>query len=256
MRITRLEFPTNDLPTMQSFYARHLCLPLLSSTDRLATFQVGWTKLVVRQTDTPTTPGHFALNVPLYTLEQYQLWFEVPYLDTGSPGQRIANFPNWKARASYFRDPDGNVVEFIERRDAGFAESGGDYFQGISEVGIATSNVAATTARLNHDYGLRQFTKCSPQADFNAVGDDYGLLILARTGRPWLFTNVPATMGDWKVQVCNQHHELVEIEADLPLSRQQSAPAWAYDLPGSKHPKQSTKAHSSAFSFLAIDAVV
>ncbi len=200
MRITRLELPTNNLPALQAFYARKLGLALLTSTDRNAAFQAGWTELVLRQTDEPTAPGHFAFNVPLYTLEQYQLWFDVPYLDTGLSGQRIAHFPNWKALASYFRDPDGNIVEFIERRDAGYAESVGGYIQGISEVGIATDNVTATTAWLKGQYGLPQFAKCSPQAGFNAVGDDYGLLILAQTGRPWLFSEVPAAVGGWTIQ--------------------------------------------------------
>ncbi len=220
MRITRLELPTNNLPALQSFYARELGLPLLACTDRKAILQAGWTELVLRQTEAPTAPGHFALNVPLYTLEQYQLWFDVPYLDAGLPGQRIAHFPNWKARASYFRDPDGNVVEFIERSDAGYAESVGGYFQGISEIGLPTNNVRATTAWLSHQYSLPQFTKSSPQADFNAVGDDYGLLILAQTGRPWLFTDTPAAPSAWQVQFRNQHNELVELDTGLPFSLQ------------------------------------
>lgn len=200
MKITRLELETNNLPIMQSFYAHQLGLPLRSYTYWSATFQVGWTELTFRQTDEPTEPYHFALNVPLYSLEQYSLWYDVPYLDAGSPGNRIAHFPTWKARASYFQDPDGNLVEFIERRDAGYAAPAAGYFQGISEIGLATDNVAAATAYLAEQFGLRQFAKSRPLADFNAVGDDYGLLILAQTNRPWLFTNLPARPGRWRAQ--------------------------------------------------------
>lgn len=213
MKITRLELPTNNLAALKAFYATKLGLHMVSSSANSVAFDVGWTKLVLRQTEARSTPCHFALNVPLYTLEQYQLWFDVPYIDTRSTGERITNFPNWKARASYFYDPDGNVVEFIERTDAGYVESVGGYFQCISEIGLATDNVKVTTDWLLAQHNLPQFTKSSPQSDFNAVGDDYGLLILAQRGRSWLFTDVPAMSGDWTIEFCNRQGDLVELVA-------------------------------------------
>ncbi|GAB4035420.1 VOC family protein [Spirosoma gilvum] len=199
MKITWLELETNDLETTKQFYQQRLGLPLLAQSPDRVVFQAGWTELVFRQAEQPIAPYHFAFNVPLYTLEQYQLWFDLPYIDTWSPGCRIANFPNWKARASYFPDPTGNVVEFIERRDAGYEESAGGYFQCVSEIGLVTHDVAATTAHLSQKYNIDQFAKSQPLPDFNAVGDDYGLLILAKTDRPWLFTTTKAALTRWRM---------------------------------------------------------
>lgn len=202
MKITRLELATTNLPALQAFYTHQLRLPLVASSPFATTFQVGWSELVFKQVKGPVHPYHFAFNIPLYTLEQCSIWYDLPYLDTGLPGQRIAHFPDWKARASYFVDPSGNIVEFIERYDAGYADG---FFQGISEIGVATDDVAGYTARLNEKFGLQTFAKSRPTTDFNAVGDDYGLLILAQTNRPWLFTNVPALASPYQLEFTTQN---------------------------------------------------
>ncbi|MBO0935890.1 hypothetical protein J2I47_04955 [Fibrella sp. HMF5335] len=195
MKITRLELAVANLPSIHPFYAHQLGLPVLRANQQSVTFRVGWTELVFRQTDKPVAPYHLALNVPLYTLEQYQLWFDLPYLSIDEVGGRVAHFPDWKARAVYFRDPGHNIVELIERDDAGFAAPG-NYFQGVSEVGVATASVPGTAAWLASQYGLTPFRKQDPNPDFMAIGDDYGLFVLAKTGRPWLFTNTPAAEQD------------------------------------------------------------
>ncbi|MBN8822921.1 MAG: hypothetical protein J0I82_12900 [Spirosoma sp.] len=176
-------------------------------------FQAGWTELVFRQTYLPTAPYHFAFNVPLYTLEQYQLWFDLPYIDAGSPGDRIANFADWKARASYFFDPDGNIVEFIERRDAACEESASGYFQCISEIGLVKEDVKATATWLQQEYGLTPFSKSKPIPDFSAIGDDYGLLILAKMGRPWLFTDCKAMPTRWLMEFIDPTGNYARIDS-------------------------------------------
>ncbi|RIV20665.1 hypothetical protein DYU11_21765 [Fibrisoma montanum] len=199
MKIVRLELETNDLLATQQFYARQLLLPMVSYTYWSATFRVGWSELVFRQTDKPVQPYHFAFNIPLYALEQYQNSFQLPYIDTSPSHCKVAYFPNWKARAAYFFDNNGNLVEFIERQDAGFAEPADDIFQGISEIGLVTNDVPATTRQLTQRFGIGQFIKSQPLPDFNAIGDDYGLFILAKTGRNWRFTDVPAVAQQCKV---------------------------------------------------------
>lgn len=213
MIINRLELETNQLGIVKPFYEQRLGLPIVSQSQDEVVFQAGWTALVFRQSDVPTAPYHFAFNVPQYTLEQYQLWFDLPYISTWSADCRIANFPDWKARASYFFDPDGNVVEFIERRDAACEESASGYFQGISEIGLVQDDVKATTDWLQQAYGLSQFPKSKPMPDFTAVGDDYGLLIVAKTGRPWLFTDCKAMPARWRMEFIDPkgNHVLIDL---------------------------------------------
>ncbi|WP_198175171.1 VOC family protein [Spirosoma telluris] len=202
MIITHLELETNHLSALQWFYTHQLGLALLQQTSDQVTFQLGWSKLTFRQTNQPVAPYHFAINVPLYSLEQYELWYDVPYIDTSAPGHRIAHFPDWKARASYFRDPAGNLVEFIERKDAGYTNG---YFQGISEIGLVADDVIALATQLLGDYPVSLFSKSQPKADFTVLGDDYGLFILAQTNRPWLFTDIPASAGYCRVSFTDQY---------------------------------------------------
>ncbi|WP_198174994.1 VOC family protein [Spirosoma arboris] len=202
MIITHLELETNQLVSLHQFYTHQLGLAILQQTATQITFQLGWSKLTFRQTNQPVAPYHFAINIPLYSLEQYELWYDVPYIDTVSPGCRIANFPDWKARASYFRDPAGNLVEFIERKDAGYTKG---YFQGISEIGLVADDVTTLAASLLDDYPVSLFAKSQPRTDFTVLGDDYGLFILAQTNRPWLFTNIPASSGYCRVEFTDQY---------------------------------------------------
>lgn len=211
MKITRLELETNDLLAMQQFYVRQLGLPLLHHTADSMAFQLGWSELFFRQTSQPVAPYHFAINIPLYSLEQYGIWYDVPYINTSAPGCRIANFPDWKARASYFRDPSGNLVEFIERQGAGYADG---YFQGISEIGLVTNNVTALAMHLIEEYPLEIFTRSQPRPDFTVLGDDYGLLILVQTNRPWLFTNIPATPGRCQVTFTDRYGQCHWLDSD------------------------------------------
>jgi catechol 2,3-dioxygenase-like lactoylglutathione lyase family enzyme len=215
MKITRLELETSNLSAIRQFYTKQLCLPIIKQTADSITFQLGWSELVFGQTDRLVAPYHFAINVPLYSLEQYSLWYDVPYIDTAAPGCRIAQFPDWKARASYFRDPAGNLVEFIERRDAGYADG---FFQGISEIGLVADDVPAFASQLMTDYPLAVFAKSQPRPDFTVLGDDYGLLILARTNRPWLFTNIPASPGRCQVTFTDQYGHRQAIHTQQPAS--------------------------------------
>jgi len=217
MKITQLELATRQLPALATFYAENLGLPILRQTESQADFQAGWTQLRFRASERPTVPVHFAFNVPYGSLDAYLSRFSLPYLDLNEPGRRTADFAGWRARASYFTDPDGNLVEFIERAEAGFFEPTVEAFQGISELGLAVRDVTETTARLVGDYGLTQFAKSQPMPDFNAVGDDHGLLILARNGRPWLFTDIPARAGQTTVRFTNQRGESHTLDADAFL---------------------------------------
>ncbi|MEH0108797.1 hypothetical protein V6N00_03585 [Tersicoccus sp. MR15.9] len=64
---------------------------------------------------------------------------------------------------------------------------GPHHLLGISEVGVAVPDVPAAVRTLAEVAGLTPFAG-TESADFAAVGDDHGLLILAETGRAWLPT--------------------------------------------------------------------
>ena len=130
----------------------------------------------------PAVCSHFAVNVPPQRFEEAVAWARerVELVDDDVP------FPVWRARAAYFFDPGGNIVELIARERA----PGDDLFLEISEVGLPVADVGAAGEWLEDELGLPYFS--GNRRDFSAVGDDRGLFIVVPVGRPWLFTEEPA----------------------------------------------------------------
>jgi hypothetical protein len=151
-------------------------------------------------------PYHFAINVPRGSLDVIMYYFDLEYIDTQAPGKTIADFPGWRARACYFYDSVGNLLEFIARTDLNLDNPNltfSDLFQGVSEIGIPTEDVAHTTRQIQGSFAIQQFDKTTPTSDFNALGDDNGLFILSRVGRNWLFSDTPAGLNYCRVEFSN-----------------------------------------------------
>jgi catechol 2,3-dioxygenase-like lactoylglutathione lyase family enzyme len=206
MKIFDLELYTADLNKTQSFYIRRLGLPVLSRSVNHLTVLVGWTRLTFRLVDQPVAPYHFAINVPRGSLEVIMYYFDLDYIDTQAPGKTVADFPDWRARACYFYDSSGNLLEFIARTDLNLDDPNltfSDLFQGVSEIGIATEDVSHTSRQIQERLQVKQFGKTTPAPDFNALGDDNGLFILSRVGRTWLFSDTPAGLNYCRVEFVN-----------------------------------------------------
>ena len=95
----------------------------------------------------------------------------------------------------YFKDPAGNVLEFIARDQAGTA-SASEFFRPenilrVSEIGIAADDVPALVSDIARETGLPVYGNASP--NFTAVGDLGGLLIVVERDHIWLpNSGVPA----------------------------------------------------------------
>ena len=198
MKILDIDLYTTDLDSIRLFYVRKLGLPVLSRSASHCTVLIGWTSLTFRLVDQPVAPYHLAINVPRGSLEVIMYYFDLDYLDTQAPGKTIADFPDWRARACYFYDGVGNILEFIARTDLNLEDPNltfPELFQGVSEIGMATEDVAHTAAEIQRRFGIGAFGKSQPATDFNALGDDNGLFIVSKAGRNWLFTDTPAGLN-------------------------------------------------------------
>ncbi|WP_179950476.1 hypothetical protein [Spirosoma aerolatum] len=49
--------------------------------------------------------------------------------------------------------------------------------------------------------------------DFSAIGNDYGLLILAKTGRLWQFTDRKAMPSRWRMEFIDSNGNLIWIKS-------------------------------------------
>lgn len=189
MYIHQLRLQTHNLAAQHDFYEHALHMPLLTASPGELTLQVGSTRLTFTQAAAGEEPHyHFAFNVPPQQFTEAKTWIaeRAPLLADAS-GQNEFVFENWDARAVYFRDPAGNIVEFIAR--AMLPDTSSEVFSAsnllcVSEIGLATDDVPATARMLQEQLGIAVY-RGSASDTFTALGDEHGLFIIVQRGREW-----------------------------------------------------------------------
>jgi catechol 2,3-dioxygenase-like lactoylglutathione lyase family enzyme len=197
LRIARAELAVaaERLDAVAAFYARTLGFAAKRREARVAV-PVGPDALELLATGDGTDPfHHFALLVPGDRFDAARAWLaERTELLARDDGGTVFAFDFWDARAVYFHDPAGNIVELIAH--AGAAESGaaGEFsaaeLAGLSEVGIVVDDPAAAVEALERELALELWSGDARQLAF--VGAKAHTLILAPPGRGWLPTGRPS----------------------------------------------------------------
>ena len=141
---------------------------------------------------------HFALLVPGDRFDAALDWARarVDLLPWPDKDEVVFDFDFWDAKACYFHDPAGNIVELVAHR--GIAENGerGDFHPrelvGLSELGLV-GDQRKIAAALREQLGLELWdgTLEEPRA-LAFVGEQARTMILAPPGRGWLPTGRPA----------------------------------------------------------------
>ncbi|WP_161882279.1 VOC family protein [Deinococcus alpinitundrae] len=212
MRITALELACRDLKAQQHFYAGVLGLTLVASSDSGFAVQVGRTRLSFRLQ--PEQPGvyHFAFNIPENQLAQAKSWIQQRAALLNEDGQdEFEASAAWNAQMIYFCDPDGNILECIARHRLANASAqafGPASLLNISEIGWPVKTVPGGVEHLQQQLGLSVFGTASDT--FTPLGDDEGLLIVVRLGRPWFPTAQAAARLPLRLT-------LAEVAGDLEL---------------------------------------
>jgi hypothetical protein len=180
MQFTRvaLEAPQGKLAELAAFYERF-----------------GSTALVFEEA-AGSPFYHFAFLVPGDRFDAALRWAQgnvevLPDTETGEP---VFDFDNWNARAFYFHDPAGNIVELIAHH--GWCKSGaqGEFdpaeLLGVSELGLIGDGdeIAAALGRL----GLALWDGALAPGGLAFFGERARVLIVAEPGRGWLPTGRPA----------------------------------------------------------------
>lgn len=191
MRITGVATTVTDLDEAERFWRHVLRLPV-DRVDGALHVSVGTTSLTLQVAPDGRATDHLALAVPADAFEAARRWLTERTALLDRDGQdEFDGPPGWDSRSVYFAGPSGAVLELIARRRlpdrTGSAPFGPEHLLGISEVGIAVSDVPAAVRTLAATAGLTPFAG-TEGPDFAAVGDDHGLLVLAEEGRPWLPT--------------------------------------------------------------------
>jgi catechol 2,3-dioxygenase-like lactoylglutathione lyase family enzyme len=194
--IKEINILTADIENTRQFYSQVLGLPVISVANKQLQLSAGNSILTFLHTHNKDAKYHFAFNIPANKTNEALNWLtgraEPIKIDNKSP---IADFRNWNATSVYFYDNNGNVLEFIARRDLHNETSqsfNSNRILSISEIGIVTDHVSLKCESLIREFRLDYFEKQPPLENFAALGDDNGLLIIVSNTRNWYPTNVPS----------------------------------------------------------------
>ncbi len=188
MRIAELTLLAKDLDKQAAYYADVLGLPVQRAMEKTL-IQAGETRLQFQQASASWDGHfHFAFEVPNNRFEQAKGWLQRrAILLKDQNGRDTFRHTGWQANSVYFKDPAGNVLEFIARDQASTASSD-EFFRPenilrVSELGIAAEDVPALVGDITRETGLSVYGEASP--NFTAAGDLGGLLIVVERDRIW-----------------------------------------------------------------------
>ncbi len=184
------------------FYAGVLGMPVLEDNGASVALRAGATRLAFSPADSAAV-YHFAFNIAPRKFADSRKWLVsrgISLLELDGKDQFHSE--GWNADNLYFRDPTGNIVEFIARHDLPDISDGpfspSDLLC-VSEIGVATPDVGATVAELGRSLGLPVYKEGSDT--FTPMGGERGLLIVVREGRHWFPTDTAAQLLPLRVVI-------------------------------------------------------
>jgi catechol-2,3-dioxygenase len=187
MQIRHVTFNSPNIAAQKQFFENVLGFSVIAESNTAMTIQAGTSQLTFVQ-DENHHPYHFAFDIPQNQYTQARAWLsERVELLADCDGRSEFHFTDWNAHAMYFEDADKNVAEFIARHNLDTARMmpfAANSIVRISEVGIVTPHVIETVSALRKRAGIKGWRGAGSET-FTAVGDEEGLLIVVREGRPW-----------------------------------------------------------------------
>lgn len=189
--------PARSLRALVDFYGADLGIDVTSSGADRFELAIGETALeFIGRAGEPFY--HFALLVPGNRFDAALAWASVrtQLLPDPDSGETVFDFGDWDARACYFHDPAGNIVELIAHRGVGEKTSEGVFrpaeLIGLSELGLVGDPVAIAGALGDRLSLVLWDGTLEERGRLAFVGERARTLILSPPGRGWLPTRRPA----------------------------------------------------------------
>ncbi|GMK47146.1 hypothetical protein PghCCS26_42760 [Paenibacillus glycanilyticus] len=202
MIIQRLELYTPLLSEQKSFYTGLLGLPLIEETEDSFTVKAGHTRLTFKQAN-ESYVYHFAFNIEENKLKSAVRFVRERTRTLSDGRDEIFHFQDWNAHACYFYDAAGNIVEFIARHNLA-SQAEGPFsiqkdVQGISELGMPAAAVPEVVQYCRDELGIDPWR--GNGTNFQPVGDEHGLFIVASQDRSWFPTQTQAEVVPFSVTI-------------------------------------------------------
>lgn len=195
MQIKELTIYVGNYNETRKFYEEVMGLNVYKESKQQITFQVGTSLLTIQEEIEQASFYHFAINIPPNLLQSAKVWLSNRVKLAMEEGEDEVDFKEAKAKAIYFEDPSGNIVELIARKTSAVASESHfhkAHFLNISEVGIVTNHIIELAQQLQ-DKGIpvrnNESIKHEKYLNFFGEYEDGVYIIVAPVGRRWIFSN-------------------------------------------------------------------
>jgi len=203
MKIKKLRLKSKHLEKQKAFYVNQLGFELLEASNSFFSIRVGETHLSFEKSN-EALYYHFAFNIPSFQIKEAADWLEKQDIKLMEyEASCFVKFESWNADAIYFYDSDGNIVEFIARKnleiisDQPFSINS---ILNVSEIGMPVVNVNEMYQHVLKYPGLQQYS--GDQHYFCTMGDEHGLfLIVDQNTKKWMPTDLPAIPAAFQMEM-------------------------------------------------------
>ena len=210
MLIKDLTLYTNELQGMRMFYLKLFAVDILEESENHFTFQVGMTKFTFRKSSTPYI-YHYCYLIPSNKLDELIKWLDEKVELIETDGSIIHFHEHWNAKAIYFYDHVGNIVEFIARFNLNNKSSEKFSFNNIlcvNEMGAPSKNPKKLNIYLENKLGTSIW-----KGDLNRFavnGDEKGMLLLVNNEvkKNWYPTELFPESSPFEAQLTNNQRSL------------------------------------------------
>jgi catechol 2,3-dioxygenase-like lactoylglutathione lyase family enzyme len=223
MKILRIFLETVNIEKMKEFYTETLEMPIIRAKKDFFTVRAGNTHITFLGSDNNEVPlYHFALRTNL-TFYEYMFRKMNDHNVNVLPNSEGQLSGYWKGKQVYFTDPDGNIVEILERKIPNSEDVIGWY--DICEIGIPSESVEDMSKFLSPIANVNN----SESNTFRFYGDELGTFVLVKEGRNWYPTDKPATIHPIVVDVEGYKYQVLKYSG-LPYTFKVKKP-WSSAFP-------------------------
>lgn len=185
MGISDLRLQTSKVNELESFYRDVIGMQTHRNSGNLIV-EAGATRITFEAVSDREPFYHMAFNIPENKLDMARHW-QKQRTDLIRRGKsEVIHFSHWNARSIFFRDPAGNLLEYIARHDIENAV-GGEFSSAdilyASEIGLVVDDVAKIVAAAKKDLNLGIYRDNG--ANFASIGDEHALLVVVKRDRKW-----------------------------------------------------------------------
>ncbi|MFC7063290.1 glyoxalase [Halobacillus seohaensis] len=203
MQLKKLTLFTNRLEELRQFYIRLLNFPVISNYTNHFCIQIGKSLLEFYKSDNHHF-YHYAFNLATNHFESAKGYIQSKIELNVEEGEDEIDFDQMNARAFYFHDPAGNIVEFIVRFDYSVEKNESFTMKSlldIGEISLTSNDVKGNGRRLNQlGLPVRNNEMIDDQG-LNFIGESGCYILLGPENRKWLFSP----------QLSSLHPEIIEL---------------------------------------------